>query len=48
MYKILVANQILTVVNNKEEAEKLFAEVKNSYLAIVHPQSAFKLVEFSL
>lgn len=42
-YTLLVAGTILNTYTTKEEAKKALDTAKHSYLAMVHPQEAFRI-----
>ena len=40
-YNVIVAGTVVGKYNTKKDAEKRLEEVKNSFLAMVHPTDAF-------
>ena len=44
-YEIVVAGEVITRAETREEAEKLLEEAKNSFLRMVHPIDCFWIRE---
>ena len=45
MYEVVVAGNVIGRYNSREEAENRLKEVKNSFLALVHPVDVFYIRE---
>lgn len=44
-YEVIVAGTVLFTCKEKDEAEKKLSEIKNSFLAMVHPVDTFYIRE---
>lgn len=44
-FEVVVAGTIIGVYNTHEEAEERLFEARNSFLAMVHPQDVFRIIE---
>ena len=44
-FEVVVAGTIIGVYNTYEKAEERLFEARNSFLAMVHPQDVFRIIE---